>query len=139
MASFRTTDAKVRDILGSDDESIKTTPFIETANSLVTNYIVTACGATYNATQLELIERWLAAHYYEVNDRRLSEENTGRAGGVFEGKTEMGFNSTRYGQSVLDLDYEGCLANLSANQGKRTIGGKWQGTKPTDRVADFWR
>ncbi len=139
MANFRTTDAKVREVLDEDNASILMTPFIEVANNLVTDYIVTECGASYSATKLELIERWLSAHFYSVSDRRLASEITGRAEGVYQGKTNMGFDATLYGQQAKIIDTDGCLAKLDATEGKRIIGAKWQGTKPTDRVAEFWR
>lgn len=136
MPNFRTTDAKVKQVLEVSD-SIKTTAFIEVANNLVTDYIVTECKASYSAAKLELIERWLAAHFYSVRDRRLSEEETGKTSGVYQGRTAMGFDSTLYGQHAKLLDTDGCLAALDATQGKRTVGATWVGTKPSDRVAGF--
>lgn len=138
MASFRTTDAKVRAVLNDDLDTIKITPFIEVANNLVTDFIVTECGASYSATKLELIERWLAAHFYSITDRRLSEKQTGKASGVFQGRTNMGFNATLYGQQAKILDTDGCLAKLDATEGSRKIGAKWQGTKPSNRTVGFF-
>lgn len=139
MANFRTTDAKVREVLNEDNTSILMTPFIEVANNLVTNYIVTACGASYDATTLELIERWLSAFFYTVSDRRLASEITGRAEGVYQGKTDLGFDANEFGQMAKRIDTDGCLAKLDANPGKRVVGARWEGTKPTDRVPEFWR
>ncbi len=136
--AVRTTDAKVKEILEVRD-TIKLTAFIEVANTLVTDYIVTECAASYSATKLEQIERWLAAHFYSVRDRRLSEEQTGKSSGIYQGRTDMGFDSTQYGQTAKMLDTDGCLAKLDATKGKRKIGANWAGTKPSERQADFWK
>ena len=134
----RTTDALVKQVLEVRD-SIQVAPFIEIANNIVTEYIVGECGASYSAKTLEHIERYLAAHFYSVRDRRLSEGTIGPSEGVYQGRTDMGFDSTQYGQDAKLIDYLGCLAKLDETKGARKIGAAWAGTKPTERLADFWR
>ena len=63
----RTTSSDVEGII-EVDASISLDPFIETANAFVTE----CCSSvsTYDATRLELIERWLSAHMYTNRDMR---------------------------------------------------------------------
>jgi len=114
--AVRTTSAAVALIIDVDDD-IALTPFIEVANALVTE-----CCSTddYNATRLELIERWLSAHVYTIRDMRSSEE---RAGTVSERKQSMvglGFDTSHYGQMAMRLDTKGGLAALNSRTKKGT-------------------
>ena len=87
------------------------TPFIETANALVTE-VCTVSG--YATSILELIERWLAAHFSFIRIGQISREQVGRASQEYA--TKIGFNlaQTKYGQQALVLDYKGNLARVSA-------------------------
>jgi hypothetical protein len=128
----RTTPQLVRGVIRVKD-GVDLTPFIDSASLLVTKEC-TSSG--YTDGHLELIERWLAAHFYDVNFPRRS------MGGAGEGVTEqmepvrvdLGFNNTKYGQQALRLDVAGNLAGLENWQktvkkptgfGART---KWLGT-----------
>jgi len=112
--AVRTTPAAVALIIEVDDE-ISLTSFIEVANVLVTE-----CCSTddYDATRLELIERWLSAHVYTIRDMRASEE---RAGPVSERKQSaiaLGFDTSHYGQMAMRLDTKGGLAILNEQMKK---------------------
>lgn len=105
----RTTSAQVEKIIeveSGDD----LTPFIETANSLVTD----CCSDSgYTSVKLELIERWLAAHFYAQLKPRSQSENVG-VGVSYQSAVSLGFNNTHYGQMALRLDTAGGLAQLEA-------------------------
>jgi hypothetical protein len=124
----RTTDAAVAGII-EVDTNITLTPFIETANQMVTD----ACGeADYTEAKLELIERWLAAHFYAIRDPRATAERAGPVGANFESKVDLGLAITRYGQQAMALDTEGGLRALSeqatGGPGRITAGVTWLGT-----------
>jgi len=112
--AIRTTSAAVALII-EVDANINLTSFIEVANALVTE----CCSADdYDATRLELIERWLSAHVYTIRDMRASEE---RAGAVSERKQSavaLGFDSSHYGQMAMRLDTKGGLAVLNEQMKK---------------------
>jgi len=130
----RTTPAAVALIIEVDADIVLTS-FIEVANALVTE----CCGSvsTYDATRLELIERWLSAHCYTIRDMRAEEE---RAGSVTEAKQSavgLGFDTSHYGQMAMRLDTAGGLAALN-EQVKRgrtgTVGISWLGTENADMI-----
>ena len=85
-------------------------PFIETASSLVDDICV---PLLYSDTKLELIERWLSAHFYAIRDARTKSEGVGSLSQSFEGQSAMGLAHTRYGQQAMMLDIKGGLAGLN--------------------------
>lgn len=94
--------------------------FIETASALV-DELCQPQG--YSETRLELIERWLAAHFYAIRDPRLTSEQAGSVQASYESKVDLGLQLTRYGQQALMLDTKGGLAALN-NQPKTATGQK---------------
>jgi len=130
--AYRTTEAAVEGII-EVDVAIPLAPFIEAANQLVTD----VCGdAGYSTAKLELIERWLAAHFYAVRDPRATQERAGAVGVTYESKVDLNLALTRYGQQAMLLDTAGGLATLN----KRVAEGKvaitpsvtWVGTEDWD-------
>lgn len=114
---MRTSTEAVQAILGGNwDGETSLTPFIEAASSLVDDLI--ACAEedeeTVSATKAELIERWLAAHFYAAMDPSVKSESTDGASVSYEGKEEAGLGETRYGRRALSLDTSGCLVTLSS-------------------------
>jgi hypothetical protein len=105
----RTNAGLVRSICDFTDEDYDLGPFILTANELVTERC-TKSG--YTAVRLELIERWLAAHFACVNDPRTTEYQTGPVMEKTEFKVDLGFMNTRYGQQALLIDSAGNLAGM---------------------------
>jgi hypothetical protein len=109
----------VQDILGPHyDGSTSLTPFIETATDIVTWLDSKDVDGELSAATLELIERWLSAHFYAQSDPILQTKNTGKSGGTFEGQTAMGLKNTRYGQQALFLDSTGNLAKRGIGKAK---------------------
>jgi hypothetical protein len=109
--AIRTTALAVGKIIEVDD-TIDLDSFIEVASALVDE----VCEpAGYNATRLELIERWLAAHFYAVRDPRAEMEQADTIRAQYETKVDLGLNVTRYGQQAMLLDTAGGLAVLNRN------------------------
>lgn len=120
----RTTSTLVGQIIKVDAD-IDLSPFIETANALVTECCT---NSSYTNATLELIERWLAAHFYTIRDMRMESERLGAATEKRQSKVDIGFNSSIYGQHAMRLDVRGNLAALD----KRTKDGK------KDLIAATW-
>lgn len=102
------------------DVKITLTPFIEVANELVTE----CCSEDdYTTTRLELIERWLAAHFYTVRDMRAETEKAGPVSERKQSKVDLGFDSSHYGQTAMRLDTAGGLTRLNeqTKQGKKPL------------------
>ncbi len=97
----------VLDTVLNDDE---VEPFINTANLMVTAYLGTSSLA---ADLLKEIETYLAAHFVTHRDRVTAEEDADSVSFKFQGKTEMGLDSSLYGQTAQMLDTTGKLAQLS--------------------------
>lgn len=114
----RTTPEQVEGIIdvgaGSD-----LTPFIESANVLVEEVCV---PLGYSDVQLEVIERWLAAHFYAIFDGQVTTVRAGSAGASFQYAIDLGLNCTMWGQQALRFDTLGGLAALNNSaQVKRKI------------------
>ena len=107
------------------ESGISLTPFINTANLLVTDV---CSDSDYSAAKLEQIELWLSAHFYAVRDPRVSSEGAGGVTTTFQGQTGMRLEASIYGQHALLLDTEGNLAALNVKVGKPRAGVSWLGT-----------
>lgn len=112
---YRTDSAAIEGII-EVDSNIDLDPFIETANALVTEL---CAPLGYNETRLELIERWLSAHFYAIRDPRARQQQAGDVSESFSFKIDKGLEQTRYGQMALQLDTKGALKALNANSGVR--------------------
>lgn len=131
----RTNQNAVIAVLQADYDSANApslTPYIQTANVIVSrvNAYAVRKEITISSEELELIERWLAAHYYQQSDRGYSSRSTADASGAFQGQTGMRLESTMYGQTALTLDPSGCLADL----GKRQPKAIWLGKTPSEQI-----
>lgn len=134
----RTTSAAVKLVLQDDYDSANEpslVPFLDTATAMVDR--VATCATrkswTLSAAELELIERWLAAHFYCQGDPSYVSRSTAGASGNFTGQFGMGLDGTRYGQQAQAIDTSGCLAALAK---RRVAGGAWLGK--TDREKLTW-
>jgi len=123
----RTTSTAVEGII-EVDSTISLTPFIEVANALVTEL---CSDSSYTDARLELIERWLSAHFYAVRDLRTASERAGKVGASYQHKVDLNLAVTVYGQQAMLIDTDGNLAALNAKVaqgGGRTVGVTWLGT-----------
>lgn len=106
--------ASETDVLAIMDTSLteeQITPFLDAANSVVDEKCT---GLEYSDKTLRQIETWLAAHFACARDPQIAESKAGEAAWKFEGKTDLGLDSTRYGQRVKILDSKGSLADLDS-------------------------
>ena len=129
----RTTSAAVTELIDIDGTVTSLTPYIETANALVTE--VCAPVTTYDAARLELIERWLSAHFYAVYSARRTIEKARAVAEHFQSKVGLCLYVTHYGQQAALLDTAGGLAalNKATEDGtRRVIGITYLGTPHPD-------
>lgn len=134
----RTTARAVEKLIDvEEDDDLE--PFITTANEIVTE----VCEpAGYSDSRLELIERWLSAHFYAIlRPERASEGISGAVNESAMHKVDLAFNQTRYGQQAMLLDTEGGLAELNKQtvdgETKRRVSFSWMGkSAPHDPVSD---
>jgi len=140
----RTTSTQVIDLLGDSlthtrgegdyDGETDLTVFIETANLLVTRVIACATrkGASLDTDEAEMLERWLAAHFYVQRDQALSSKSNGvGSSGSFQGQTGMHLENSKYGQAAMAIDFTGCLRAVATRKTARLI---WGGTPYRDRT-----
>lgn len=135
----RTTPALVRGINGEIGTDADLNPFIDAANELVTEKCTTS---GYSNARLELIERWLSAHYHCVDSPRASRERVGSITVEPQGKVDIGLDNSLYGQMAMRLDTAGNLAAM--NNAMKTVkavlpavalrrpGIRWMGTVPEE-------
>jgi len=120
----RTTSVLVGGII-EVDPSIDLTPFITIANALVTE----VCDdSSYTEERLELIERWLAAHFYTNRDPRSVSERAGSVAVTYQSAVTFNLATSHYGQTAMLLDTSGGLALLNKASAKRTVSVTWLGT-----------
>ncbi len=133
MYPGRTTTVLVEGILDGVAEGFDLSPFIDSANEIVTErcavvfpgvteqldsagnpiYVAEKGGFSYSNHRLELIERWLSAHFYAIFDPRSVMEKAGSVMQSIQSKVALGFNVTHYGQQAMRLDTQGALAVMN--------------------------
>lgn len=133
----RTTEEAVKSIMLREYDSVRSPcllPFIEVASVMVDNVIscATSNGATVSDKQAELLERYLAAHAYQLADPGYQSRRTGDASGTFNGKTGVGLESSRFGMMAKTLDTTGCLASMDA--GNITASISWGGFSENEQT-----
>jgi hypothetical protein len=121
----RTTGVAVAGIIETDPTLVFTdfsglNPFIDVANELVTECCTPWNGTTgnkqmrpsqaYTPARLELIERWLTAHFYCTLDPRVQMEAAGSVRQSFQKFVGTGFEGSQYGQNAMRIDTLGGLA-----------------------------
>ena len=88
----------------------------------------TARGFTHTIAELELIERWLAAHLYTKNDPILQSKSTQGASGQFvQGEDPP----ERYKAGALMVDSSGCLKTILAGNRAKAV---WLGKKKSAQI-----
>ena len=123
---MRTDSQKVGGIIEVDPE-ISLDPFIETASALVNEVEE---NSDHDANRLELIERWLSAHFYAMRDPRPTQEKAGPVAQTLQSKVDLNLANSHYGQQAIVLDTSGTLATLNqmALKGKSKVAVGWLGT-----------
>lgn len=84
-------------------------PFIDAASSMVDRAVATRRGSVLSTSDQELIERYLAAHFYCTSDKVYTSTSKGGASGSFMQQTGKGLEQTPHGQTILRLDYTGAI------------------------------
>ena len=98
----RTSSTAVESIIDGTPEKTLT-PFIDAANLMVTN--LCSADTDYSANDLEMIERYLAAHFYQITIVPADSADTGNASESKRSKIDMGLNLTHFGQMAMRFDY----------------------------------
>lgn len=136
----RTSSASVQALLlpGRDydtDDAPSLTPFIDTASAIVDDVdeCATDRGYTLGSTRLELIERWLAAHFFQQSDQGYASKSTAGASASFHGQTKMYLESTKYGQTAVRLDKSGCLQAIASEE-RKAVQADWLGKPPSTQT-----
>ena len=107
----RTDEARVKSIMGRDyDHKLSLRGPIQAANALTNNLVKLIAKykpfLSLDNSTLELIERYLAAHFYQAFDKGYTQRSTSQASGGFQGqKGTTGLETTEYGARALILDY----------------------------------
>lgn len=123
---IRTTPEEVARII-EVDPAIPLEPFILAASVLV-DEVEQNSSSTFDFDRLQLIETWLAAHFYAIRDPRYLSERAGSVGTTIESKVDLNLSVTRYGQMAMVLDTTGTLRRLS-EVGRRRRGAFWLGNE----------
>ena len=121
------------------------TPFITAGNYLVNKVctVIPTGGITYTEEDLTIIETWLSAHFYAIDDARAERERISNLTKEIETKVDIGLSVTRYGQMAMRLDVNGGLAAMDNAMKKQEkplpgarspikVGLKWIGTPPEE-------
>lgn len=117
----RTTDALVRGIIQVPD-GFDLSPFIAIANMMTTDICtypkpggdqtLLPYSDGFIGSKMELIERWLSAHFYTIYDNQLDSAKAGTVAVKYQYKVDLGLKVSLYGQQVLRMDSNGGLAQL---------------------------
>lgn len=111
--ALRTNETDVADTVETNCD-IDLGAFLEVAN-VMTDKIASCAtdrGQTLTTSQLEMIERYLAAHFYSLRDPEYKQKKTGDASASFFGQDGKGLEGTRFGQAAMTLDTSGCLRSF---------------------------
>ena len=114
----RTTSRLVKQILDADfDSSVNLEAFIDTASVLVDKIEASPVVGTVTEQHLELIERWLTAHYVELIYRTTkTSESIGAASRSWQTpQVSRGVEGTIYGQQAMNLDTTGTLKSITGD------------------------
>ena len=109
----RATETEVKQIIQTSLTLEEVTPFLRTANVVVTD---TLSSEGYGTDTMKQIELWLAAHFLAIRDPRRARRKIGGGDDTYQGKTGFGLNHTSYGQQVMLLDHHGVLAAIASSK-----------------------
>ena len=102
-------DAEVKQVVVTSRD---TTPFIATADLLITEDLATS---GLSSSRLKQIELYLAAHFVALTEERgnLTSHKVGDSSETYEMEIGSGLMLTRYGQQAVQLDTSGVLKALA--------------------------
>lgn len=93
------------------DTSVDLDPFILAASALVDTIEERTDAPPYD--RLEMLETWLAAHFYCMAFPRRSSEAAGDVSASYEGRFDLNLGLSRYGQMAMVLDSTGYLKKIN--------------------------
>lgn len=105
----RITVADLIEIYDTELTEAQLTAFINSAHYLIQANLLDK-GLDENI--LTEIHKYLASHFASLRDQRVQQEKVAEISKTYQGKTDMYFESTYYGQMAVMLDTSGALANL---------------------------
>lgn len=123
----RTNTAAVQVILGDNyDGTSPLDAYVEMATAIVDRVLTCAASNSVTVTdaEAELMERWMAAHYYTTMDPLYISKSTGRASGSFGARSYM--------DAALAVDPSGCLSGI-LTRGK-SAGLSWLGKPKSAQI-----
>lgn len=110
---MRTTPGDVQKILGANYDDINCPsldPYIRAANLVISRVVTCATGkgVTLSTEEQREMEKWVAAHFYTINDP------------IYKSKQTANSSASYFDRSYLDaakmLDTSGCLAAIVSGQ-----------------------
>ena len=110
-----TTKVQIESIIELDPEVIPSDAAMDAFILIAHELVVELCegdkgpAVAYTAERLELIERWLSAHFYTNRDPRSVNEKAGAVGVTIQSQIDLGFDTSFYGQTAMRLDTNGGL------------------------------
>jgi hypothetical protein len=116
----RTTQALVAGII-EVTPGVDLTPFIAIGNQMTTDNCTYPARGGYQVpytdgfvgSKMELIERWLSAHFYAIFDTQLTFARAGTVGVGYQHKINYGLMNTQWGQQAMMLDQYAGLARVN--------------------------
>jgi len=106
----RTTPDLVEGIIDVEP-GVDVTPFITIGNNVTTRFLGSSgLDGDGIGTTLEIIERWLSAHYYAIFDAQTNLVRSGTGQANYNVKINFGLQLTHWGQTAMFLDTTGTLA-----------------------------
>lgn len=129
-APYRTTTEAVVSVLAPGKEydlrlNPSLAPFMDAAQALtnrVASLALQRLAGGYQSSELEVIERYLAAHFYLTSDKAYANKSDGGASASFMQQTGKRLDQTPHGQTALNLDYLGVLNGINSNARARMVG-----------------
>lgn len=131
--AVRTTANAVEGLFDEINDDLDMDTFIVVANNLLNRVCIDDDGEyLYDAETMELIERYLAAHFYAITDKQLAVESAKGVSAHYQHKIDLVLMVTHWGQMACVLDISGKLAQLSKDtaegNSRATTSIKWLGT-----------
>lgn len=124
-----TTPTLVQGVLNDDyTPGIDLSPYITAANVMVNTVVRKAQQKKiyFNMYQMEVVERWLAAHMYCCSDQAFQNNTVGQASTTYQGQTGKFLDGTKYGQMAMRIDPTGLLETVGRDE-RRVASVRWAG------------
>lgn len=122
-APYRTDEGAVKAVLAPGREydlqsNPSLVPSLDAAQAMCNRVAVLALQRQvggYSPSELEVIERYLAAHFYLTSDKAYANKGDGGASATFMQQTGKRLEQSPHGQTALNLDYLGVLNGIQSN------------------------